>query len=190
MTSISIGYIVAGLTFQTVQTTLTALAWYYILVAGYPNGGVRYRDILAAYATGVAMNGFLPANIGTFVVAAHVRRPDPRLDLLRRPRRDGGAEDLLHGDRGRSSTSTSSSRCRGRTTSSSAASPTGFWLFAADRRRRRSCSCTSSIKRFWSEAQGPLGPGEARRRDPREAARLRRSRCCCRRSAHGSRSSA
>jgi uncharacterized membrane protein YbhN (UPF0104 family) len=67
MTSISIGYIVAGLTFQTAQTTLTALAWYYILVAGYPNGGVRYRDILAAYATGVAMNGFLPANIGTFV---------------------------------------------------------------------------------------------------------------------------
>jgi uncharacterized membrane protein YbhN (UPF0104 family) len=67
MTSISIGYIVAGLTFQTAQTTLTALAWYFILVAGYPNGGVRYRDILAAYATGVAMNGFLPANIGTFV---------------------------------------------------------------------------------------------------------------------------
>ena len=28
---------------------------------------MRYRDILAAYAAGVAMNGFLPANIGTFV---------------------------------------------------------------------------------------------------------------------------
>jgi uncharacterized membrane protein YbhN (UPF0104 family) len=67
MTDISIGYIVVGLTFQTAQTTLTALAWYFILVAGYPDGGVRYRDILAAYATGVAMNGFLPANIGTFV---------------------------------------------------------------------------------------------------------------------------
>ena len=67
MTSISIGYIVAGLTFQTIQTTLTGLAWYYILVAAYPAGGIRYRDILAAYATGVAMNGFLPANIGTFV---------------------------------------------------------------------------------------------------------------------------
>jgi uncharacterized membrane protein YbhN (UPF0104 family) len=67
MTEITIGYIVVGLTFQTAQTTLTALAWYYILVAGYPDGGVRYRDILAAYATGVAMNGFLPANIGTFV---------------------------------------------------------------------------------------------------------------------------
>ena len=28
---------------------------------------MRYRDILAAYAAGVAMNGFLPANIGTIV---------------------------------------------------------------------------------------------------------------------------
>ena len=67
MTEISIGYIVVGLSFQTIQTLLTAVAWYYILAAGYPDGGVRYRDILAAYAAGVAMNGFLPANIGTIV---------------------------------------------------------------------------------------------------------------------------
>jgi uncharacterized membrane protein YbhN (UPF0104 family) len=66
MTAISLGYIVAGVTFQTIQTMLTALAWYFILAAGYPNGEFRYRDILAAYAAGVAMNGFLPANIGTF----------------------------------------------------------------------------------------------------------------------------
>jgi uncharacterized membrane protein YbhN (UPF0104 family) len=66
MSDISVGYIVAGVSFQTVQTTLTALAWYFILAAGYPDGGVRYRDILAAYSAGVAMNGFLPANIGTF----------------------------------------------------------------------------------------------------------------------------
>ena len=74
MTDISIGYIVVGLTFQTAQTTLTALAWYFILVAGYPDGGVRYRDILAAYATGVAMNGFLPANI-------NFKAPDDGLGL-------------------------------------------------------------------------------------------------------------
>jgi uncharacterized membrane protein YbhN (UPF0104 family) len=60
-------YIVAGVAVQTVQTTLTALAWFFILVAAYPDGGVRYREILAAYAAGVAMNGFLPANIGTLV---------------------------------------------------------------------------------------------------------------------------
>jgi uncharacterized membrane protein YbhN (UPF0104 family) len=63
---VSVQYIVAGLAVQTVQTTLTALAWFYILQAAYPDGGVRYLDILAAYAAGVAMNGFLPANIGTF----------------------------------------------------------------------------------------------------------------------------
>ena len=66
MKEIAPAYIVAGVFFQTIQTTLTALAWYFILAAGYPEGGVRYRDILAAYAAGVAMNGFLPANIGTF----------------------------------------------------------------------------------------------------------------------------
>jgi uncharacterized membrane protein YbhN (UPF0104 family) len=64
---ISAGYIVAGVAFQTVQTTLTALAWYYILRAAYPRDAVPYRQVVAAYAAGIAMNGFLPANIGTFV---------------------------------------------------------------------------------------------------------------------------
>ena len=63
---VAIGYIVAGLALQTVQTTLTALAWLFILRAGYPQAEIPYRAILAAYAAGVAMNGFLPANIGTF----------------------------------------------------------------------------------------------------------------------------
>jgi hypothetical protein len=45
---------------------LTALGWYGILRYAYP-GGVTYMPVLAAYATGVALNGFLPANIGTFV---------------------------------------------------------------------------------------------------------------------------
>jgi len=66
LTGISLVYILAGVTFQTIQTTLTALAWYFILAAGYPEGGVRYRNILAAYSAGIAMNGFLPANLGTF----------------------------------------------------------------------------------------------------------------------------
>jgi uncharacterized membrane protein YbhN (UPF0104 family) len=67
LTAVSVGYIILGLIFQTVQTTLTALAWLFILRAGYPNAEIPYRSILAAYAAGVAMNGFLPANIGTFV---------------------------------------------------------------------------------------------------------------------------
>jgi uncharacterized membrane protein YbhN (UPF0104 family) len=58
-------YLVAGWALQTVQTTLTAFGWYSILRAGHPGAPVLYRQILAAYAAGVALNGFLPANIGT-----------------------------------------------------------------------------------------------------------------------------
>ena len=65
---ISFWYLAAGWAVQTVQTTLTALAWYFILRAAYPRGQVTYLQVLAAYAAGVALNGFLPANIGTFVM--------------------------------------------------------------------------------------------------------------------------
>jgi uncharacterized membrane protein YbhN (UPF0104 family) len=68
LSSISIQYLIAGWMFQTVQTTLTALGWYFILRAGFPDGFPTYLQVLAAYAAGVAMNGFLPANIGTFVM--------------------------------------------------------------------------------------------------------------------------
>jgi uncharacterized membrane protein YbhN (UPF0104 family) len=68
LTGIGFGYLVAGWSLQTVQTTLTALGWYFILRAAYPHAQLLYRQALAAYATGVALNGFLPANIGTFVM--------------------------------------------------------------------------------------------------------------------------
>jgi uncharacterized membrane protein YbhN (UPF0104 family) len=68
LNDISFQYLVAGWAVQTVQTTLTALAWYFILRAGFPRGQVSYLQVLAAYAAGVALNGFLPANIGTFVM--------------------------------------------------------------------------------------------------------------------------
>jgi uncharacterized membrane protein YbhN (UPF0104 family) len=60
------GYIVAGLTLQTAQTVFAGLSYYGILSAAYP-GEVSFRHIVTAYAVGVAMNNFLPANIGTFV---------------------------------------------------------------------------------------------------------------------------
>ena len=63
---ISFYYIVLGCLMQALQTTLTALGWYGILRYAYP-GGVTYMPVLAAYAAGVALNNFLPANIGTFV---------------------------------------------------------------------------------------------------------------------------
>jgi glycosyltransferase 2 family protein len=66
VSEISLLYIVLGCIFQCAQTMLTALGWYGILRYAYP-GGVTYMPVLAAYAAGVALNNFLPANIGTFV---------------------------------------------------------------------------------------------------------------------------
>jgi uncharacterized membrane protein YbhN (UPF0104 family) len=63
---IPVGYIVAALVLQTGQTLLAGLSYYGILRAAYP-GQVTLWPILTAYAVGVAMNNFLPANIGTFV---------------------------------------------------------------------------------------------------------------------------
>src|SRR5262245_58623459 len=60
------GYIVAGLIFQSGQTFFAGLSYYGILRAAYP-GHVKLWPIVTAYAVGVAMNTFLPANIGTFV---------------------------------------------------------------------------------------------------------------------------
>jgi uncharacterized membrane protein YbhN (UPF0104 family) len=68
LSDISLEYLLAGWVVQTVQTTFTALAWYFILRAGFPQAPVPYVHVLAAYAAGVALNGFLPANIGTFVM--------------------------------------------------------------------------------------------------------------------------
>jgi uncharacterized membrane protein YbhN (UPF0104 family) len=59
------GYIVGGLALQTGQTLFAGLSYYGILRFAYP-GQVEFWPIVTAYAVGVAMNNFLPANIGTF----------------------------------------------------------------------------------------------------------------------------
>jgi uncharacterized membrane protein YbhN (UPF0104 family) len=66
MKAVPLGYIVAGLALQTSQTFFAGFAYYGILSAAYP-GEVAVAPVVTAYAVGVAMNGFLPANIGTFV---------------------------------------------------------------------------------------------------------------------------
>jgi uncharacterized membrane protein YbhN (UPF0104 family) len=66
ITQISAAYLVAAVALKTVQTSLTAFAWYSILRYAYPT--TSFRVVLACYATSVALNGFLPANIGTFVM--------------------------------------------------------------------------------------------------------------------------
>jgi glycosyltransferase 2 family protein len=60
--------IAGGIVLQSIQTALAALAWFGILRAALPEGGVTYRVVLASYATAVALNSFLPANIGTWVM--------------------------------------------------------------------------------------------------------------------------
>jgi uncharacterized membrane protein YbhN (UPF0104 family) len=58
----------AGVLLETAQTSLAALAWYGILRAALPRAKPTYRLVLAAYAVAVALNGFLPANLGTWVM--------------------------------------------------------------------------------------------------------------------------
>lgn len=60
--------VVAGVVLETAQTSLAALAWYGILRAALPHARVSYRLILACYAVAVALNAFLPANLGTWVM--------------------------------------------------------------------------------------------------------------------------
>jgi hypothetical protein len=52
----------------TLQTGFAAVTWLTILRAAFPDAGVPFRPVLASYAVGVALNGFLPANIGSLVM--------------------------------------------------------------------------------------------------------------------------
>jgi uncharacterized membrane protein YbhN (UPF0104 family) len=45
-----------------------AIAWLTILRAAFPEVKIPFRPVLASYAVAVALNGFLPANIGTLVM--------------------------------------------------------------------------------------------------------------------------
>ena len=60
--------VVAGVILQSLQTTFAAVAWLAILRAAFPQARIRFRLVLASYAVSVAMNSFLPANIGTLVM--------------------------------------------------------------------------------------------------------------------------
>jgi len=68
LTSISLASLVAGIFFQTIQTLLTAYAWYSILRFAYPDAPISRLQIFACYAASVALNGVLPANLGTLAL--------------------------------------------------------------------------------------------------------------------------
>jgi uncharacterized membrane protein YbhN (UPF0104 family) len=60
--------IAGGIVLDTLQTVFAAIAWMTILRAAFPDAAIRFRAVLASYAVAVALNGFLPANIGSLVM--------------------------------------------------------------------------------------------------------------------------
>ena len=65
LTSVSVPLLLLGIVFQTLQTCFVALAWRNILRTSYPDGGVKYRQVLGYYAGGNGLNAILPASAGT-----------------------------------------------------------------------------------------------------------------------------
>jgi len=66
--SVPPGAIVAGCVLDTLQTVFAAISWLTILRAAFPDAALPFRPVLASYAVAVALNGFLPANLGTLVM--------------------------------------------------------------------------------------------------------------------------
>jgi uncharacterized membrane protein YbhN (UPF0104 family) len=60
--------IAAGGVLEALQTTFSALVWLAVIRAAFSREQVPFRVVLAAYATAVALNDFLPANLGTLVM--------------------------------------------------------------------------------------------------------------------------
>ena len=66
--AVPIQAVVGGVVLDTLQTVFAAITWLTILRAAFPEAAVPFRPVLASYAVGVALNGFLPANIGSLVM--------------------------------------------------------------------------------------------------------------------------
>ena len=110
--AIPVGYIIAGLAFQTAQTFFAGLSYYGILRAAYP-GQVELWPIVTAYAVAVA-DERLPAREHRHARdAGDVHRDHSRLDL-RGLLAAYVVQRLFFTSRAPSSTSTSSCLCRAR----------------------------------------------------------------------------
>ena len=66
-------WMLVGLLFHLGNLGCRALAWRGILSAAYPSARIRLLDVGAAYAAGVAANGYLPARGGEALKIALVR---------------------------------------------------------------------------------------------------------------------
>jgi uncharacterized membrane protein YbhN (UPF0104 family) len=68
ITAIPAAYVVAACAAGLLQTTSTAFGWWAILRYGFPDARVPWRQVWAVYAASVALNGILPANLGTLMM--------------------------------------------------------------------------------------------------------------------------
>jgi uncharacterized membrane protein YbhN (UPF0104 family) len=60
--------IAGGIVLETLQTVFVSIAWLTILRAAFPDTHLPFGPVLASYAVAVALNSFLPANIGSLVM--------------------------------------------------------------------------------------------------------------------------
>jgi uncharacterized membrane protein YbhN (UPF0104 family) len=68
VTGISAAYVAAACAAGLLQTSATAFGWWAILRYGFPDARVPWRRVWAVYAASVALNGILPANLGTLMM--------------------------------------------------------------------------------------------------------------------------
>jgi uncharacterized membrane protein YbhN (UPF0104 family) len=80
--SVSIWYLIVGCALQTCQTLLNAVAWRNILRASFPDEDVPRRPIAAAYAGGIGLNAFLPAQAGTIAYLGMFRAIIPNSKMV------------------------------------------------------------------------------------------------------------
>lgn len=68
ITGMPLGSLLGAIVLVTLQTTLVGYSWHSILRHAYPQAGVRFGQVLACYASAVALNWVLPANLGTWAM--------------------------------------------------------------------------------------------------------------------------
>ena len=68
VSGISPVYLLGGIALITLQTVTMSVAYLRILRYAYPQAGVRWLEVLAAYAASVALNCVLPANVAPLLL--------------------------------------------------------------------------------------------------------------------------
>lgn len=77
LADVSFGALAIALALSLTNLMLRSVAWRNILQAGYPQGRVRYRSVLAAYLAGVGTNSIVPARGGDVMKVYMVHRAMP-----------------------------------------------------------------------------------------------------------------